>query len=112
MIKNKIALIMITIFLGFAANSFGESLKWDVSSGEVAGYKVYYGNSQGNYPNSLDVGNVTQCPLNSLPLKESMTYYFVVTAYNTAGESGYSIFISWTPGDNTPPLPPIGLKAE
>lgn len=55
---------------------------------DLAGYKVYYGPSSGNYTKSIDVGNITSYTLNNL---STGTYYIAVTAYDTAGiESGYS----------------------
>ncbi len=47
---------------------------------DSAGYKVYWGVSQGSYINSVDVGNVTNYIVQSLP---SGTYYIAVTAYDT-----------------------------
>lgn len=87
-------------------------LVWDPSSGDVSGYRVYYGLSQGSHPNSYDVGNVTECALGSLDLEEKKTYYFVTRAYNGAGESGDSNEVSWQVPDMTAPLPPQGVTAE
>jgi hypothetical protein len=56
---------------------------------DLAGYKVYWGTSQGNYPNSqtLNVGIQTFVVEPLTPA----TWYFVVTARDTDGnESGYS----------------------
>ncbi len=54
----------------------------------LAGYKIHYGTSSGNYTTTVDVGNVTAYALNNLP---AGTYYIVTTAYYTSGgESGYS----------------------
>lgn len=59
---------------------------------DLAGYKVYYGPSSGNYANSVNVGNVTSYTLNNLA---PGTYYISVTAYDAAGiESGYSNEVS------------------
>jgi hypothetical protein len=49
----------------------------------LSGYKIYYGNSSNNYITWLDVGNVTTYRIKNLP---PGTYYFIVTAYNTAGD--------------------------
>jgi len=87
-------------------------LKWDASSGDVTGYRIYYGTSQGNHPDKVAIGNVTQYPLSSLPLSDNTTYHFTVKAYNAAGESGSSNEVSWSAGDNTPPLPPQGVTVE
>lgn len=90
----------------------GSNLVWDESSGDVSGYRIYYGTSQGSHNQNIDVGNATQYSLSSLPLNDNTTYYFIVRAYNDAGESGNSNEISWKAGDNTPPLPPKGITVE
>ena len=73
------------------------SLSWDIPStnsngsplSDLAGFKVYYGTSSGNYSNSVDIGNIAAASVNSLP---SGTWCFAVTAYDTSGnESDYSL---------------------
>jgi len=55
---------------------------------DLAGYKVYYGTSSGDYTVSVDVGNITGAIISSL---ETGTWCFAVTAYDTSGnESDYS----------------------
>lgn len=55
---------------------------------DLAGYKVYYGTSSGNYSLSVDIGNITGTVISSL---ESGNWCFAVTAYDTSGnESAYS----------------------
>jgi hypothetical protein len=62
-------------------------LNWNASSNGT-GYKVYYGTTQGGpYPNQFTLGNSTQYMVWNLTPN---TYYFVVTATNQSGESGYS----------------------
>jgi hypothetical protein len=88
-------------------------LAWDASSGEVTGYKIYYGTAQGALNQSQGVGNVTQYPLLSLPsLTEKQTYFFAARAYNAAGESGNSNIVSWTVPDSTAPMPPQGITVK
>lgn len=57
---------------------------------DLAGYKIYYGVSQGNYPNQIEIDNpglTTYMVENLTPA----TYYFVATAVNDAGmESDFS----------------------
>jgi len=97
------SLFLLTVFVVNPA--IGATLVWDpVQSAQ--GYRVHWGTSQGTYPNSVDAGGATQYPLDSLPLADSTMYYLTVTAYNAAGESGYSTPVRYSPGDNTPPLPP------
>jgi hypothetical protein len=57
---------------------------------DLAGYKIYYGTSPGNYPNQITINNpgLTTYIVDNLPAN---TYYFVMTAFNsTSVESGYS----------------------
>lgn len=59
---------------------------------DLAGYKVYYGTASGAYTQSADVGKVTSYKISNLP---NATYFFAVTAYNTAQtESAYSNEVS------------------
>jgi hypothetical protein len=72
------------------------TLEWDPNSEpDLAGYKFYYGTSSENYTNVIDVGN--QVTYTVTGLKPGETYYFAVTAYNTAGlESDYSNEVVYT----------------
>ncbi len=56
----------------------------------LAGYKIYFGEASGNYPNTIEIDNpsVTTYVVDGLA---AGTYYFVATAYNTDGvESAFS----------------------
>jgi hypothetical protein len=57
---------------------------------EIAGYKIYYGTTQGVYPNAIDItdGSAVQA---EMPTLSAGTYYVVVTTIDTNGrESLYS----------------------
>ena len=109
--KLKILGMGMALVLSSFGSVFGATLVWDsVSSAE--GYRVYWGTSLGNYPESRDVGSSTRYNLDSLPLADDTTYYFSVTAYNSAGESGYATPVRYSPGDNTPPLPPQSVWVQ
>jgi hypothetical protein len=61
-----------------------------ISMSEIAGYRVYYGTSQGDYSEGVDItdSSTMQVTLNNVP---SGTYYIVVTTYDIDGvESAYS----------------------
>lgn len=80
----------------FVSSTKSVSLAWDpVTSTGLTGYKVYVGTAPGSYGTPVDVGNVTLSPVNGLFV--GMTYYFVVTAYNSDGtESLPSVEVSTT----------------
>lgn len=115
--RNKLKSIFGAIFIMVASCNYlyatDTALKWDATIGDVSGYIIYYGLSEGNYSYSMDVGNVTQYTLSNLSLSEGMTYYFIVRAYNSVGESGDSNITKYTvpsSGDTTPPIPPEGIS--
>ena len=57
---------------------------------DLASYRIYYGTTQGNYPNQIDISNpgVTTYVIDNL---SPNTYYFVATAVNSQGiESNHS----------------------
>ncbi len=113
MVSKKLAVI-VAAFISFllASNSLYAAtihLAWDPSSGTVNGYRIYYGTSSGNYPNRVEVGNVTECTISDL--QDGITYYFVARAYNDYGESGNSNEVTWTAGDVTPPGDVANLQA-
>jgi hypothetical protein len=58
-------------------------LSWSPSADtSVAGYKIYFGDRTGNYPNAMDVGNVTNATITGLA--DGSTNYFVATTYDAA----------------------------
>ena len=60
------------------------SLAWDQSPEEdLLGYRLYHGNAQGMYTDSVDVGNQTSTTIQDLT--GGITYFFAVTAYNKRG---------------------------
>jgi len=110
---NCLIIICIILSLIITLPAFAESVAWDPpANGPVTGYIVYYGTSQTNLSESVDVGSVLAYDLNNLPLSESTQYYLSVSAYNSAGE-GPQVTppLAYTPDDTTPPDPPVGLVA-
>ncbi len=77
------------INLSWAAPSEREN-NVPISLSEIAGYKVYYGTSEGSYTNSVYIDNGSADGY-SFKNFSSGTYYFALTTYDTAGrESTYS----------------------
>ncbi len=78
------------LLLGATAKAQSVTLEWDPNSeSDLAGYKVYYGTASRTYGSPIVLGKVTTYTVTGLT--PGTTYYFAVTAYNTAGlESGYS----------------------
>jgi hypothetical protein len=72
------------------------SLAWDaVSAATLSGYRLYYGQASQTYTASIDVGLTTSYTVTGLT--DGQTYYFAVTAYDTAGDqSGFSNEVSTT----------------
>lgn len=108
---KKIFLVLVMLFV-FSGLVYAESvsLSWNANTeSDLAGYKVYYGNSTGNYDNSFDIGNQLSHTLENLAVGQS--YYIALTAYDIWGnESGYSNEVSYTATDTTPPGSPVNLK--
>jgi len=90
------------------------TLNWDASpSGNVSGYRVYFGAESGNYTNMTDVGNATTDTISGL--EDGVTYYFVVSAYDATGiESDFSNEATYTPSISVapPPIPSLQLGAD
>jgi hypothetical protein len=69
------------------------TLYWDASV-SATGYKLHYGQVSGVYTIDLDTGPSTSASVNG-SLQPGTTYFFAATAYNGAGESGYSNEVSY-----------------
>jgi len=66
------------------------TVTWNANTeSDLAGYRVYYGTSSRNYPNSISVGKVASATVSGLTV--GTVYYFAVRAVDAAGNlSGYS----------------------
>ena len=65
---------------------------------ELAGYKIYYGTSSGNYCNSITI-LISDSALLTYLVEDlaNSGWYFVMTAFNSSGiESDYSVEVSKT----------------
>jgi hypothetical protein len=65
-----------------------------LSLADIDGFRIYYGKSPGNYPDSVNVsdGSAQSAVVKNIPVG---SYYVVMTTYDVNGlESGYSSAIS------------------
>ncbi len=90
--RHYIFYLTTILFLFFPLLAFAGSatVKWNSNSeSDLNGYNLYYGTSSRNYGPAVPVGKVTSYTVDGLA--EGQTFYFAVTAVDTAGnESGYS----------------------
>jgi len=70
------------------------TLAWNAVTGTISGYKIYVGDAPRLYTRTITTGTGTSTSVNSLTV--GRTYYFAVTAYNSAGESTPSNEVSKT----------------
>ena len=89
---------------GSGGNNNVATLSWDppttnvdgTSLDDLAGYKIYYGTSSGNYTGMIDITDPQKSD-HTIENLASGTYYFVATAYDTSGnESDFSNEVSKT----------------
>jgi hypothetical protein len=81
------------------------ALSWNASTGATS-YNVKRSTSNGGPYTTIT--NVATTSYTDTGLSNGTTYYYVVSALNSNGESGNSSQVSATPG---PPAPPTGLSA-
>jgi hypothetical protein len=71
---------------GGGGTTSSASLTWNAVTGTtLSGYKVYVGEAPKLYTRTISLGTVTSTTVSSLTV--GRTYYFAVTAYNSAGQS-------------------------
>lgn len=71
------------------------TVTWNAVTGASAtGYKIYVGENPRQYSRTINVGTVTSSTVNSLT--RGRTYYFAVSATNSAGEGQTSTEVSKT----------------
>lgn len=100
-LPSSVVAFLALLSQGFAAKDV--TLAWDASTDiNLSGYRLKYGTSSGSYSQSIDVGKTTTATVPSLA--EGSTYYFAVTALNTASlESLPSNEVAFTLAANQPP---------
>ena len=110
--KNWFRVVVVIYFCLSVPSSFAAMLHLSpVESTEncvIAGYKVHYGTTSGNYTQVLDVGDATSYDLDLLGLVPTQTYFFSVNAYSTANQDGpLSSPVSYTDSPNIVAYPSI-----
>lgn len=106
-----IAVMLILLLKAASAFSAGFTFAWDPNSEtNIAGYKLHYStNSGGPYTSVVDAGLVTTFSITNLPY--GRTFFFTLTAYDTAGStSAFSAEISGTTPAAPPPAPPVNFR--
>jgi len=88
---------IIVFILCFSITVHAARLVWNANTEtDLAGYKVYRGQSSGSYDEMVDVGNVTEYQIEGI---DPGTYNYVVSAYNIFGaESKFSNEIIYIKG--------------
>jgi len=101
---------LVFLVLSLPALAADVKLAWDANTeSDLAGYKVYFGLAPRVYSAPTNVGKVTSYTVSGLA---PGTYYFAVTAYNTAGlESGYSNEVSTTIAPSGASTPSIAITS-
>lgn len=101
---------LFVLLCSFAVHAESVGLNWNANlESDLAGYKMYYGNSSGSYAGIVDIGNQTSYTIENLTVGQP--YYIAVTAYDTSNnESDYSNEVSYTVTDTTAPGNPVNLK--
>jgi hypothetical protein len=84
----------LVLALGTGASAGDLGFAWNASAG-ATGYRLHYGDTSGTYTSTVDVGGTTQTSLTTVP--DCTTQYYAVTAYNSAGQSGFSSQVSSWP---------------
>lgn len=87
--KSRAAAIALLLGLStgaYAAADRAVTLAWNANSeSNLAGYRLLYGTTPGTYSGSVDAGNTTTATATGL--NSGTVYYFVVVAYNSAGQT-------------------------
>lgn len=103
------ALTLLLIFLRASLSAApAVRIAWDPNpENNIAGYRIYFGQTSGGQTNIVEVGNNTVGSVTNLAFATS--YFFYVTAYNVFGlESDPSETLNYT----TPAFVPLSLSLE
>lgn len=110
-LAGRIIIFLLSVSSG-SALAESVSLIWDANpEPDIAGYRLYYGPSSGNYVEQIDVGNTTSATVANLIT--GITYFFAVTAYDTmALESEFSNEVSTTIGGGHAPARLLNISTR
>ena len=87
--------LFLALSLSITIASPGEvQVSWNPSA-TATGYRLYRSTVSGDFSDFVDVGNTTQAPADGLD--DCTSWFFAATAYNAAGESGFSSQIETWP---------------
>ncbi len=81
------------------------NLAWNANSeSDLAGYRIYFGTSSGNYTSSQETGRITRYTLSNLT--EGRTYYIAMSAFDASrNESRRSAEIRGVATNEEPTVP-------
>ncbi len=85
LLLSALCAVQCIVLLTASTNLFAASmnLAWNANrESDLAGYRIYYGTSSGNYTSFQETGRVTSYALSNLT--EGRTYYIAMTAFDTA----------------------------
>ncbi len=112
--SRPIRIFLVCFFIIISSTAYAENLtfSWTANPEPVSGYNLYYktGDNSGDPYNGtgldkgsspIDVGKVTQITVAGRDT--TSTYHFVLTAYNSYGESGYTVPVTVGPLDGSAP---------
>ncbi len=113
-----VILVCCLVFSALVSHAAVVRISWNNNSdSDLEGYTVYYGPSSRNYTNMESAGLSTSIDIDTSKLTMSGTYYFAVTAKDTAGnESVFSQEVSITipesvvPSSDNPNGSPIEIS--
>ena len=86
-LRILVLLICVVLAVGAGGDALGGSItvRWDpVSDPNLAGYRVYYGEGNGTYSQSLDLGAITQHTISGLP--DCTVHYVALKSIDNLGQ--------------------------
>lgn len=87
-----ICIVILVILFYFIAEIRGSNLEWDANdpSDNVTGYHIYRSSTQGANYVKINVNPITDVTYEDVTTEVGIRYYYVASAENADGESGFS----------------------